>query len=66
MTTALLPRLRRVAGGVLWYLRQASGEARWDAYLDQCRRDGTTPMSRRAFERHRAEHREHHPQSRCC
>ena len=66
MTATLLPHLRRAAGGVRWYLRQATGEAKWDAYVDQCRSDGVEPMSRRAFERHRAEHREQNPQSRCC
>lgn len=58
--------VRRAAAGLRWYLRQVSGEARWDEYLDRCRRDGRDPMSRRAFERHRAEVREHHAASRCC
>ena len=52
--------------GVRWYLRQVTGEAKWDDYVDRCARDGTAPMSRREFERHRAEHRESNPTSRCC
>ena len=52
--------------GIRWYLRQSTGEAKWDEYLSLCRRQGLTPMSRRDFERHRVEHRESHPQSRCC
>ena len=61
-----LERLRRAAGGVRWYLREFTGEARWDDYLARCDAEGTTPMSRRDFERHRADHAERCPQSRCC
>ena len=56
----------RAAGGIRWYLRQLTGEAKWDEYLDRCRRQGAEPMSRRDFERHRAEHQENNPQARCC
>ncbi|GAA1929336.1 hypothetical protein GCM10009737_34040 [Nocardioides lentus] len=57
---------RRWAAGVRWYARQLSGEAKWDDYLERCRRDGVEPMTRRAFERHRADHAEASPQQRCC
>ena len=57
----------RTAGrGIRWYLRQATGEAKWDEYLDRCRSEGAQPMTRREFERHRAQHRERNPQTRCC
>lgn len=56
----------RVWHGVRWYLKEVTGEARWDEYVDRCARDGRRPMSRREFERHRADQREHDPQSRCC
>jgi uncharacterized short protein YbdD (DUF466 family) len=56
----------RFGRGVVWYLRQATGEAKWDEYVARCRHEGSEPMSRRAFERHRAEHKENNPQSRCC
>lgn len=56
----------RVWQGVGWYLRQVSGQARWEAYLARCERDGLDPMSRRDYERHRTDHRERSPQSRCC
>lgn len=56
----------RAGHGIRWYLRQATGEAKWDEYVDSCRSDGVAPMSRRQFERHRADHREQNPQSRCC
>lgn len=52
--------------GLGWYLRQVTGEAKWDDYVERCRAEGRQPMSRRAFERHRADVREHTPQSRCC
>jgi uncharacterized short protein YbdD (DUF466 family) len=52
--------------GVGWYLRQLSGESRWDDYLAACKRDGVPPATRRAFERHRADQVEHAPMARCC
>lgn len=52
--------------GIRWYLRQATGEAKWDEYRDRCRGEDAPPMSRRDFERHRAEQKENNPQSRCC
>lgn len=58
--------LVRAQRGVVWYLKQATGEAKWDEYVDRCAREGVEPMSRREFERHRADHKEHNPQSRCC
>ena len=58
--------LVRAQRGVAWYLKQATGEAKWDEYVDRCAREGVEPMSRRDFERYRADHKEHNPQSRCC
>jgi len=58
--------LTRVSRGVRWYLREATGEARWDEYVDHCRRHGHEPMSRREFERRRSDLKEASPQSRCC
>ena len=52
--------------GLSRYLRQVTGEAKWDDYLERCRVEGCAPMTRREFERHRADVREHTPQSRCC
>jgi uncharacterized short protein YbdD (DUF466 family) len=52
--------------GVGWYLREWSGEARWDDYLRHCREHGHTPMSRREFERGRADAAERAGISRCC
>jgi hypothetical protein len=62
MRSALL----KVGRGIRWYLRQASGEAKWDEYVSECQSKGLESMSRRAFERHRADHQENASQSRCC
>lgn len=52
--------------GVRWYVREATGEARWDEYVERCAREGTEPVTRRAWERERADAKEGRPQSRCC
>jgi uncharacterized short protein YbdD (DUF466 family) len=52
--------------GIRWYLRQVSGEAKWDEYLERARHEAVVPMSRRDFERHRSEHSEKNPRARCC
>jgi uncharacterized short protein YbdD (DUF466 family) len=62
MATAALRAGRRVR----WYLRQVTGEGKWDEYVELCSRTGAPPVTRREFERHRSQHREHNPQSRCC
>lgn len=56
----------RAGRGVWWFVRQSTGEAKWDEYLSLCREQGSQPMTRREFERRRSDHREAHPQSRCC
>lgn len=62
----MMERLARAREGLVWYLKEATGEAKWDEYLERCGREGQEPMSRREYERHRAEHLERNPQSRCC
>ena len=52
--------------GVRWYLREFTGEARWDDYLRHCAEHGHTPMSRGEFERARADAAEKNPVGRCC
>jgi hypothetical protein len=63
---SVVDSLARARRGVLWYLREFTGEARWDDYLARCAREGVEPVSRRAFERHRADHRETSVEGRCC
>jgi uncharacterized short protein YbdD (DUF466 family) len=55
-----------VARGLRWYVKQLTGEAKWDEYLDRCRRENSKPMTRSEFERHRSDHQERSTQSRCC
>ena len=62
MTAPLLRAWR----GVRWYLREFTGETRWDRYLEHCTEHGHTPMSRREFERRRADEAEKNPITRCC
>jgi len=52
--------------GIRWYLKQVSGEAKWDEYLERARSEDVESLSRRDFERHRSEHTENNPQARCC
>ena len=56
----------RAGRGVRWYLREFSGEARWDDYLRECAEHGHAPVSRREYERRRADAAERNPVSRCC
>ena len=56
----------RAGHGVRWYLREWSGEARWDRYLQDCAQHGHPPMSRREYERQRSDAAERNPASRCC
>lgn len=60
--------VRRWLRAVHWYLREVSGEADYDRYLD---RHGELPagrpaLSRAEFERHRWEDRANTPGTRCC
>ena len=56
----------KVGRGIRWYLKQVSGEAKWDEHLERARSEGVEPMTRRDFERHRTAHKENNPQIRCC
>ncbi len=56
----------RVLKGVHWYLRELTGEAHWDRYLEHCAQCGHAPMSRREFERRRGDAAELDVRGRCC
>ncbi len=62
----MMSAVLKAGRGIRWYVKAATGEAKWDDYLERCRSEGVEPTSRRDFERHRAEHKESHPQARCC
>ena len=61
-----MSRLLAAGRSVRWYVRQLTGEAKWDDYLARCHHNGEEPMSRREFERHRTDHHETSPHARCC
>jgi hypothetical protein len=48
----------KVGRGIYWYLKQVTGEAKWDEYLERARSQD--------MERHRSNHKENNPQARCC
>jgi uncharacterized short protein YbdD (DUF466 family) len=52
--------------GLTWYLREFTGEARWDEHLAHCRATGHQPLTRREFERRRSDAAGHDPAARCC
>jgi uncharacterized short protein YbdD (DUF466 family) len=58
--------LSRAWEGVRWYLKEFTGEARWDDYLEHCAEHGHPPMSRYEFERQRTDAAEKNPVTRCC
>ena len=62
MTAAVV----RAWQGVRWYLREFTGEARWDRYLEHCSAHGHEPMTRREFERRRSDALEANPVTSCC
>jgi len=64
----VIAALRRAGSGVLWYLREVSGEADYDRYLARHEREhpGTPALTRREFEKRRMDRAQAHPQSRCC
>ncbi|WP_299955481.1 CstA-like transporter-associated (seleno)protein [uncultured Modestobacter sp.] len=64
--TAVREAVVRAARGVRWYLREFSGESRWDEHLRECAAHGHQPLSRREFERRRSDALERTPLSRCC
>ena len=56
----------RAVRGVHWYLKELAGEGAWDRYLEHCAEHGHPPVSRREFERRRADEREANPVTSCC
>ena len=60
----------RVWRGVVWYVRELSGEARYDHYLEHMRRDhdhpGACTLTEREFLRARERAEREHPNTGCC
>jgi uncharacterized short protein YbdD (DUF466 family) len=62
----MMDRVRHAARTLRWFVRQLTGESKWDDYVAECGAFGEAPMSRREFERRRDHEREHAPGARCC
>ena len=58
--------MRTLLREVRWYLRQIDGRARWEEHLRSCAEHGHPPLSRREFERRRADARAASVSARCC
>jgi uncharacterized short protein YbdD (DUF466 family) len=60
--------LRRAGAGVLWYLREVTGEAEYDRYLARHAREhpAAPALTRREFEKRRMDRVQENPQARCC
>ena len=60
----MLGKLVAVWHGIVWYLREISGEARYDHYLEHfaAEHPGETPMSEVEFIRAREEYDRLHPE----
>jgi uncharacterized short protein YbdD (DUF466 family) len=61
-------RIRGLARGIRWYLREAAGETAYERYVAHVRGEhpGAMVMSRRDFERWRQDDRNDNPRARCC
>lgn len=64
----LADRLARAWRGIVWYLREISGEARYDHYLEHfaAEHPGETPMSEVEYLRAREAYDRLHPNTSCC
>ncbi|WP_067132422.1 YbdD/YjiX family protein [Microtetraspora malaysiensis] len=58
---------RSLLSFVRWYVREITGEAEYDRYLERHRAHASTPpLSRREYERLRIDRRDADPGARCC
>lgn len=59
--------VRRSVTAIRWFLREVTGESRYEKYLASVRDHGERPvMTEREFWRERARHEEATPSARCC
>lgn len=61
-------RVRTIWQGVVWYMREISGEARYEHYLERFAAEHPegTPMSETEYIRAREEYDKRHPNTSCC
>lgn len=60
--------MRRALSAIRWYLREVTGEAQYDHYVERHRRlhPDRPLMTRREFERCRTDRRDENPTASCC
>jgi uncharacterized short protein YbdD (DUF466 family) len=60
--------MRRVLAAVRWYLRELTGEAEYDKYVERHRHlhPEEPVLARRDFERRRCDRRDDNPTASCC
>lgn len=65
---AIAGKIRAAWRGIVWYMREISGEARYDHYLEHFAQEhpGEKPLSETEFLRAREEYDKHHPNTSCC
>lgn len=65
---AIAGRIRAAWRGIVWYMREISGEARYDHYLEHFAQEhpGEKPLSETEFLCAREEYDKHHPNTSCC
>lgn len=65
---AIAGRIRAAWRCIVWYMREISGEARYDHYLEHFAQEhpGEKPLSETEFLRAREEYDKHHPNTSCC
>lgn len=65
---AIAGRIRAAWRGIVWYMREISGEARYDHYLEHFAQEhpGEKPLSETEFLRAREEYDKHRPNTSCC
>lgn len=68
IASGIASKVRAACRGIVWYMREISGEARYDHYLEHFAQEhpGETPMSETEFLRAREEYDKHHPNTSCC
>lgn len=65
---SITAHIRRAWQGVVWYMREISGEARYDHYLEHmhAHHPHEEPLDERAWLREQEQYQRLHPNTSCC
>ena len=68
MVRRIWSALLKAKAGFVWYVREFSGEAKYDHYLEHFASEhpGETPLTEREYWRMREEYDRKHPNTSCC